>query len=150
MREFDIDKRVHDDMTGGETSLEKLLSSMQPVLHEGIFVFCTSPLPFAQLVNLTPLMMFKEEEGTALILDQSTADHAGLSYDFISQMITLNIHSSLNAVGFLAAITKYLAAAGISVNPVSAHFHDHLFIPREKAEEALRVLERISSERKAA
>lgn len=132
-------------MTLGETHLETLIKTMQPVLHDEIFVFCTSPLPFAQLVNLAPLMMFKEEEGTALILDQSTADHAGLSYDFISRMITLNVHSSLNAVGFLAVITKHLAAAGISVNPVSAHFHDHLFIPREKAEEAMRILQNLSS-----
>jgi uncharacterized protein len=55
-------------------------------------------------------------------------------------MITLDIHSSLEAVGFLAAITTRLAAAGMGVNPVSAFYHDHLFVPAERAEEALGLL----------
>ena len=34
-----------------------------------------------------------------------------------------------------------LAAAGISVNAVSAFHHDHLFVPEDRAEEALRLLQ---------
>ena len=52
-------------------------------------------------------------------------------------MITLSVHSSLDAVGFLAAITNKLAAAAISFNPVSAYYHDHLFIPANRAEQAM-------------
>ena len=54
-------------------------------------------------------------------------------------MITLNIHSSLEAVGFLAAITARLAAAGMGVNPVAGYFHDHLFVPAERAEDAMAI-----------
>ena len=53
----------------------------------------------------------------------------------------LEIHSSLEAVGFLAAILPPLAAAGIGVNPVSAFHHDHLFVPEQRAAEALAILE---------
>ena len=60
-------------------------------------------------------------------------------------MITLTVHSSLEAVGFLGAIATQLAAAGISVNPVSAFYHDHLFVPEGRTEEAMQVLGRISA-----
>jgi hypothetical protein len=63
-------------------------------------------------------------------------------------MVTLNIHSSLEAVGFLAAITTRLATAGMGVNPVSAFYHDHLFVPADRAEEALELLMELAEENK--
>lgn len=72
---------------------------------------------------------------------------AGLNVSFRSRMITLEIHSSLEAVGFLAAITTRLAGAGMGVNPVSAFHHDHLFVPADRAEEALRLLEDLAAGR---
>ena len=53
--------------------------------------------------------------------------------------------SSLDAVGFLAVITSALAKAGIGVNPVSAYFHDHLFVAEADAEEALAVLQGLAA-----
>ena len=55
-------------------------------------------------------------------------------------MVTLTVHSALDAVGFLAAVTARLAAAGISVNAVFAFFHDHLFVPAGQAEETVETL----------
>lgn len=127
-------------MSGGETNLDTLLSSMEPVLQDETYVFHSSGLSFAEAAALDPVLLFREAEGTAVILRQEFADKVGLSYTYPSRMITLNVHSSLEAVGFLAAITGRLADAGISVNPVSAHFHDHLFIPEERADDAMRVL----------
>ncbi len=60
----------------------------------------------------------------------------------------MTVHSSLEAVGFLAALTTRLAAAGISVNPVSAFYHDHLFVPENRAEEAVRLLVNMAQEAK--
>ena len=54
------------------------------------------------------------------------------------------MRSSLAAVGFLAAVCSRLAEVGISVNPVSGFHHDHLFVPWERREEALAVLERLA------
>ena len=59
-------------------------------------------------------------------------------------MITLNVHSALDAVGFLAAVVSLLASAGISVNAVSAYHHDHLFVPVARADEAMRLLRKRS------
>lgn len=60
-------------------------------------------------------------------------------------MITLNVNSSLNVVGFLAHISSKIAEAEIPVNVVSAFYHDHLFIPVEKAYDALKLLKEIQN-----
>ncbi|HEX2527180.1 MAG TPA: ACT domain-containing protein [Geminicoccus sp.] len=93
----------------GETDLPTLIRSMQPVLRPGVFVFATLPLGKLPDDILSPVMVFQEEEGTTLVVDQASAQAAGLSGIFPCRMITLNIHSSLEAVGFLAAVTARLA-----------------------------------------
>jgi uncharacterized protein len=124
----------------GEKELQKLLTTMRPELQAGEYVFCSiSPELFEQL-DIQPVGWFREAEGITLIVDKSVAEQAGLTYAFVSRMITLTVHSSLEAVGFLAAITRALADAGISVNPVSAYYHDHLFVPSDKAERAMQLL----------
>ena len=124
----------------GETELQKLLAAMKPALYEGEFTFCTvSPELFEQL-HVQPIGWFWETEGITLIVERSAADSAGLEYEFAWRMITLTVHSSLEAIGFLAAVTSKLALAGISVNPVSGYYHDHLFVPSEKAGTVMKLL----------
>ena len=124
-----------------ETNLQKLLTAMEPELLAGEFVFATlSPAEFKAL-QIEPWGWFREAEGITLILEHSAARASGLQTAFPSRLITLTVHSSLEAVGFLAAITEKLAAAGISVNAISAYYHDHLFVPREKAEQAIDILQ---------
>jgi hypothetical protein len=129
----------------GETNVEKLLTGMEPVLQEGEFIFATlAPAAFEQL-DLCPLGWFREAEGITVIVEKEAARSAGLEGRFVARLITLNVHSSLEAVGFLAQISARLAAAGISVNVVSAFYHDHLFVPAEKAGQALQVLEALAA-----
>lgn len=127
----------------GETDLGRLLRSMQPVLHPGIYVFATVD-PSVSTDNLAPRMVFEEAEGKTLILLRETALKNGIAHEFPSSMITLNIHSSLDAVGFIAAIATKLANLGMGVNPVAAFHHDHLFVPAERAEDAMVALETLS------
>ena len=61
-------------------------------------------------------------------------------------MITLNVHSALDAVGFLARVTTRLASLGMGVNPVAGYFHDHLFVPVDRAEEAMTALHEMARE----
>ncbi len=128
----------------GETELNALLRTMQPVLHRDNYVFCTVPYGIDDTVNLDPVGLFKETEGLTLMLPQSQADAAGLGYTTVFAMITLSVHSSLEAVGFLAAITTCLASHNISVNPVSAVYHDHLFVPVAQADRAMALLQDLS------
>ncbi len=121
----------------GETNLAALLAGMRPVLQPDVFVFATVA---AVPAGLDPVMVFREAEGHTLILRAEDAAAAGIPSQFPSRMITLEVHSSLEAVGFLAAITTALAAAWMGVNPVSGYFHDHLFIAVERADEAVAIL----------
>ena len=138
----------------GETNLDHLIRSMEPTLHSDEFVFSTfsdtANASFgtdqAELLALNPIMMFKESEGVTLILSHAKAVKCGVEFEFPCRMITLNIHSSLDAVGFLARITTALAALDMGVNPVSGFFHDHLFVPTAKADIAMRELQRLSNE----
>jgi hypothetical protein len=128
----------------GETNLQKLLGSMRPSLAPGTFVFTT--VTGGVPPGLDPQMVFREGEGLTLILREDEARRAGLTVSFRCRMVTLDIHSSLDAVGFMAAVTTRLAASGMGVNPVSAHFHDHLFVPADRAEEAVALLELLATE----
>ncbi|TIM80682.1 MAG: ACT domain-containing protein, partial [Mesorhizobium sp.] len=83
---------------------------------------------------------------TTMIALEEKAEAAGLEIVFRCRMVTLNIHSSLEAVGFLAAITMRLAAVGVGVNPVSAFYHDHLFVPADRAVEAMAILTKLAEE----
>jgi hypothetical protein len=132
-------------MRGG-TNLRKLLGSMSPELLPGVFVFVTLPPGTPRPVSADPVMTFREPEGETLILLEEEARAAGFPFAFPSRMITLNIHSSLDAIGFLAAITARLAAAGMGVNPVSGYFHDHLFVPADRVEEAMTILRALAAE----
>ena len=123
----------------GETDLDALIRSMSPGLVDGIHVFAT--LPGSDMpAGLSPRMTFHEAEGTTLILLESEAKLHGLPYEFPCRMITLNIHSALQAVGFLARITTALATRGMGVNPVSGFYHDHLFVPDGREDEAMEIL----------
>lgn len=130
----------------GETDLGKLLASMRPELQADVHVFVTVADGSPQPKDIEPVMIFREREGTTLILREDQAHDAGLTGTFRCRMITLTVHSALEGVGFLAAITARLSAAGIGSNPVSAFYHDHLFVPADRADDALRVLHELSAE----
>jgi len=128
----------------GETDLDTLLKRMQPLLHDSPYVFCSVDSETYARLPFEPLGTFFEAEGVSLILIEEQARDLDLAYDSVWACITLKVHSSLNAVGFLAAIMGALAEAGISVNPVSAYYHDHLFVPWERRLKAIQVLRGIS------
>ena len=124
----------------GEKDLETLLRSMNPKLSESQFVFCNISLDKLSALKMEPLFVFREKEGVTIIIEKWQADSKSLDYDDVWSWIALTVHSSLSAVGFLATITAKLSENSISVNVVSAYFHDHLFVPQEKARLAMQVL----------
>lgn len=130
----------------GETNLQTLLQNMRPELRAGEFVYCTIEPTAASELSLSPIGTFLEDEGLTLILTKAEAEANQLDFMYPSRKITLNVHSSLDAIGFLAAITAKLAQQDISVNAISAYFHDHLFVPSDKVDDAMRVLNDIAKQ----
>ena len=126
-----------------ESNLQKLLATMKPELQPGEYVFASVPIDDSIIGKDAVVGWFRESEGISLILERSAAIAAGIEFSFPSRMITLTVHSSLEAVGFLALITERLAAAGISVNAISAYYHDHLFVQPQKVDEAMHILQSI-------
>ncbi|WP_227271310.1 ACT domain-containing protein [Roseobacter weihaiensis] len=126
----------------GETDLEALFRTLKISVADGIYVFTT--LEHRKIPEgLEPKMVFQETEGTTLILLREEAEEHHFTYEFPSKMITLNVHSSLEAVGFMARISTALSVEGMGVNPVAGFFHDHLFVPLGRETDALRVLEEL-------
>ena len=125
----------------GEKDLQKLLRSMSPQLLEGEVVFCTFPdAQYGDYPELEPVASIREAEGLTLVIPKSRADEHNLGYESIFRQITLNIHSSLDAVGLTAALSARLTAHGISANVIAGYYHDHIFVQREHAEKAMQAL----------
>lgn len=122
----------------GETNFAALIGNMRPTLQPGAYWFCTWPKDRAP--EFSVVGSFQEAEGLTVIVEESLALQHGLILAFRSAWITLAVDSDLNAVGFLATVSRSLAAAGIPCNVVSAIHHDHLFVPVELAVPALAVL----------
>ena len=119
----------------GERDLDLLLRAMAPSMHADEFVYCTQ-----REIAGDPLCMLREAEGWTLVLRRADAERLGIAYTYPCRMITLTVHSSLEAVGLLAEVTSRLAGHGISVNVVSGYYHDHLFVPVDRADEAVALL----------
>ncbi|KAL6894806.1 ACT domain-containing protein [Trichoderma evansii] len=132
----------------GEKSLAKLLATLTTTLHDTTFVFAT----LTDISNLPPLpetqLLFKETEGITVIVSQEYAEAHKIDFFFPCKMITLNVTSSLEAVGFMAVIATKLAENKMGVNPVSGFYHDHCFVPLGREQEAVEVLHRLAEEYK--
>ncbi|HCW93382.1 ACT domain-containing protein [Flexistipes sinusarabici] len=131
----------------GEKSLEKLLRFMNPSLGENEFIFCSlSGSGLSEYSYLSPEAAVLEEEGISLVISKNKADEHNLKYDTVFKKITLNVHSGLDAVGLTAIVSGKLYKENIPANMTAGFFHDHIFVPAQRAEEAMEALSKIKSE----
>ena len=129
----------------GLHNLNTLLKTMEPTLDPETYVFITTTQPLSTLLpkleSLDPQLLAQEKEGLTIVTTQSlAAAHGFQEAVFPCRKISLTIHSSLEAVGLIAAITDRLKDFKISTNVVSGFYHDHIYVPVAKAEEAMSVL----------
>jgi hypothetical protein len=119
--------------------LGDMLRTLEPELHDGVYVYSTVP-PDTDLSTVPALATFREAEGVTLILKEEEALQRHFPLHFRAAWITLRVHSALEAVGLTAAFAQALAEAGIGCNVVAAAYHDHIFVPVERAPEAMAAL----------
>lgn len=121
------------------SDLEILLRSLEPELHEGTYVYSSVP-PQTDLRGISPIATFLESEGLTVIVAERDAAKANLPILFRAAWITLTVNSDLQAVGLTAAFSTALGNVGISCNVIAGSYHDHIFVPIERAEEAMTAL----------
>jgi hypothetical protein len=126
----------------GERNLDALRSGMSPSVHEQAFVYCS--VRGAIPAELEAICTFKEHEGWTAIAPRERAEALGLEHQFECTMITLDVHSALDAVGFIAVVSGALAKEGIPCNVVSAYYHDHLFVPTSQRDRVMNVLRSVA------
>ncbi|MEQ6346995.1 ACT domain-containing protein [Vibrio cyclitrophicus] len=126
------------------TDLDILLKSMSPELIEGSYVFCTVDGVLADYVELNPISTFREKEGLTLVLTEDAATQAQLNFEGVFSLVTLSVHSSLEAVGLTAAFATKLGSYGISANVIAGYYHDHIFVQKDKADAAMSALREFS------
>ncbi|WP_209401964.1 ACT domain-containing protein [Pseudozobellia sp. WGM2] len=127
----------------GETDLTKLVRSLHPQLNEGEYIFtkidANKQIPTQDIIGF-----FREQEGVTLILEKEKADAMHITYGFIASWISLQVHSSLEAVGLTAVFATELAKHAISCNVVAGFHHDHIFVSHNLGEKAIKILTELS------
>ena len=123
----------------GEMNLESLIRNMEPVLNKGVYVFA-SVANIESIPRAMTICEVKEKEGVTVVVSKKHAEQLGLPIDFIASWITLNIHSSLEAVGLTAAFATALGNNNISCNVIAGYYHDHIFVDQKDADKAMKVL----------
>ena len=132
-------------LMSGISDLPTLLASLSPVVSPSVYVFLTRPsAAYGDGADLHPLATFAESEGLTLVVKKERADAAGERYHGEFGLISLGVHSDLQAVGLTAAIANALSEHGISANIVSAFYHDHLFVPLSRVNDAMTVLSELA------
>ena len=127
------------EITAGNSrkNLESLLKNLSPKLYPQSYVFSiVKTLPS----GIFPVATFQEDEGLSLVLIKEQADALDLPYEGVFSRITLQVQSSLEAVGLTGLLASELAKNRISANFIVATNHDHVFVPHKLKDEALNVL----------
>jgi len=123
-----------------EKDLSTLLSTLDVKQKDGIWRFETiaaEEASWVELVNLRDTrkiaMLFQESEGLTVVTTACETTPPENQWAWLE----LSVYSDLQAVGFLAAVAETLAAVDIPCNAVAAYHHDHIFVPSNRAEDAI-------------
>lgn len=112
----------------GERDLSRLLEALEPKLHPERYSFSAT---VESTLEDGQFALLREDEGLTSIRRDPSGEWARIS---------LGVHSSLDAVGLTATLTSRLADAGISANVVAALYHDHIFVPWNRRDDAIACL----------
>jgi len=127
----------------GEKNITALIKGMTPKLNSGDYVFCTVA-DINSINRADTICEFKEAEGITVVIERNKANALKLKYEYVASWITLQIHSSLEAVGLTALFSTELAKHEISCNVIAGYYHDHIFVDIKDADKAIQTLASLS------
>ena len=102
-----------------------------PILQSGVFKFMTTEDP---TVPKEAVAMIKEAEGFTLIIPAAEEDAEVFAW------ISLGNETLLTETGITARFSKALAEAGIACNVFAGFHHDHIFVPYDKRNQAVKII----------
>jgi len=126
----------------GQTNLSEVLKSLQIICDNIEYGFGTIKSNSIELNNEI-LGTFKETEGLTVIAQKAYLEKNNIHHEGTYAKLTIEVHTSLELVGFTAVLAKQLGENNISANVVAGFFHDHIFVQydlRKKAITALHLL----------
>lgn len=142
-------------MASGELDLATLLTSLTVRRRSGTFAVITLPEGLPAELRAKPSdhpnllhgveAVIREREGTTVVASSAIAADRGWIVEFEAAWLTLDVHSSLEAVGLTAAVATALADESIPCNVLAGYYHDHLLVPVGMADRAVEILEHLQA-----
>ena len=115
------------------------MTALRPQLREGVYAFvCVSR--DVDVAGLDVVASVWEDEGQTLVLPEAQALARGFRVLWRGRWITLQASTSLSMVGLTARFAAALSDQAIACNVVAGAHHDHLFVPPDRADQAVAVL----------
>lgn len=128
-----------DPATHGETDLPAMLATLVVERRPEPVTMVSLDEPVALGDGIEAVLA--EPEGTTVVATLAEAERRGWPCDFRAAWLTIEVHSSLEAVGLTAAMSRVLTEQGIPCNVLAGFYHDHLLVPVEQADDAISALE---------
>jgi hypothetical protein len=137
---------------GGKTPIEQILTRTELTLHPGEFVLVgLEPGQRSRLesdltrINSDFFQYIVEPDVLTLLLDNHSWVRLNPHYPQAKvegplRIFTFTVAMDWEVVGFLAAVTRLLADAGVPLGAICGYYRDHLFISVEHAARAEAVL----------
>jgi hypothetical protein len=126
--------------TNGETDLERLLATLTVSRRSDEYVVIPFPATAVERGSLAVGdgidAVMVENEAVTVVATGAAAAANNWPQDRHWAWLTIDVHSSLEAVGLTAALANALTALDIPCNVIAAYYHDHLLVPVDRADEA--------------
>lgn len=124
----------------GAMDLQEMLANMRVTIRDDTYCLVSLASPDQGLRDSAAAVIV-EQEAVTLVITTGEADANGLPYDFPAAWLTLEVHSSLHAVGLTAAVAQMLTSEGIPCNVLAGFYHDHILVPAGKGHQVKVLLE---------
>lgn len=127
----------------GHIHLDEILAGLTVTRRPGTFGFVRHREPVEVDDGIHGLV--REAEGITVVTTIDVARSRGWEWEFEAAWLTLEVHSSLEAVGLTATVAGALAADSIPCNVLAGYHHDHLLVPVERADDAIGAITRLGT-----